>query len=315
MQGSLAEFHTRFVCLTASCLPAAKIIAHDQTEDIPGRSDRAPQRATDLRFPNARIVADRHFDNPESAERALQDHLNGPAVRGLLKRELSQDIRTPSAKRTQIADSQTIQYPDHGGRQPITKERVPRQRTCNVPFRKPRAQCNIRSAFSDGRQEKRQLSGSIAVVSVEKYNHVGDTGRGEPGQTGAPISAAWFAQNAGSHPFSNLSSSVCGVAVDHQDFGNKLGGKIGENAPDGLRFIMRGNDDGYAHWSWPGSPPRGIRPALCQSRRCPRPGPRALSRAPTMRGQEPAVPRSMPCPTPTSKGCRGTGTLQKPQGG
>src|SRR6516162_4821678 len=113
---SPVELHRRLLCLPPSCLSAHEIIAYDQAENEPCRSNRASECPTDLRFADARIVAHRDLDNPESAKRGLQDHLNCPAVRVLFQRELLQDICTRGAKRPQIADSLTIEYPDHEGR-------------------------------------------------------------------------------------------------------------------------------------------------------------------------------------------------------
>ena len=68
----------------------SKIINYDAAENEPCRSNRASHRTADLRFPDARIIADRHLDNPESTQSALQDHFNGPAVGGLFEREFTQ---------------------------------------------------------------------------------------------------------------------------------------------------------------------------------------------------------------------------------
>ena len=79
------------IYVTVPFVWAHEIIAHDAAEDEPRRSRRASQCATDLGIPNAPMIADRHLDNPESAERTLQDHFHCPAVRVLFQRELTQD--------------------------------------------------------------------------------------------------------------------------------------------------------------------------------------------------------------------------------
>src|ERR1700735_4455071 len=48
-----------------------KRITYYQKEDEPCRSHGAPQRTANLRFSNARIIADRHFNDAESRQRAL----------------------------------------------------------------------------------------------------------------------------------------------------------------------------------------------------------------------------------------------------
>ena len=80
-----------------------KIIAHYQGEDEPRRSDCAPQRTANLRFPDAGIIAHWHLNDAESRERTFQNYLNRPAVRVLLEVKPVKDICTPGAERSQVA--------------------------------------------------------------------------------------------------------------------------------------------------------------------------------------------------------------------
>src|SRR4029077_615861 len=64
-----------------------EIIAYYQAENEPTGADRSLQRTADLRFPNTRIVAHGDFNHAESGQRAFQDHLHCPAVRGFFERE------------------------------------------------------------------------------------------------------------------------------------------------------------------------------------------------------------------------------------
>ena len=80
-----------------------KIIAHYQGKDEPCRSDCAPQRTANLRFPNARIIAHRHLDDAESTERTFQNYFDRPAVRVLLELKPAKDICAPGAERSKVA--------------------------------------------------------------------------------------------------------------------------------------------------------------------------------------------------------------------
>ena len=66
---------------------APEIIERYQTDNEPTGPERALQRTADLRFSYARVVAHRHFNDPVSCQRSLQDHLNCPAVGHLFEFE------------------------------------------------------------------------------------------------------------------------------------------------------------------------------------------------------------------------------------
>src|ERR1700751_5919190 len=106
----------------------SKIINHYAADNEPRRSQCPLHRTANLRLPNARIITDRHLDNPESLNGPLQDHFNCPAAGGFLKCELMQDIGTRRAERAEVTDPHTIQKPDQAGREPVTQHSVPGQR-------------------------------------------------------------------------------------------------------------------------------------------------------------------------------------------
>jgi len=138
---------------------------------------------------------------------------------------------------------------------------VPRKRATSVLSCESRAERDVSPTFRDRGQEKRQFTGSIAVVSVEKHDNIGGIRCSETHETCTPISPARFAQDARPPRLRNLGRSVSGVAVNHQDFGDDSRGEIGEDTSDGLRFVVRGNDDGDAHWLCLDQPPLCVRPA------------------------------------------------------
>src|SRR3954463_1537153 len=63
---------------------APEIIAHNQAENAPTSTERTLQRAADFRFSDTRVVAHRDFDDAKSSQSAFEDHLNCPAIGGLL---------------------------------------------------------------------------------------------------------------------------------------------------------------------------------------------------------------------------------------
>src|SRR6266496_1094530 len=79
-----------------------EIIAHDQAENEPACAERTFQRAADLRFSDARVIAYRDFNHAESSEGAFEDHFNRPAIGGLFEGERAQYICAGSAKRAEI---------------------------------------------------------------------------------------------------------------------------------------------------------------------------------------------------------------------
>src|SRR6516164_2175184 len=93
----------------SSCSLVAEIISYDQAEYEPSGSDRALQCAADLRFSDARVVADGDFNNAESRQGAFQDHFNGPAVGCFFERKRSKLICARGAKRAEICNLQAVQ--------------------------------------------------------------------------------------------------------------------------------------------------------------------------------------------------------------
>ncbi len=224
-----------------------KIITHDQGEDEPRGSHSASQCTADLRFPDARIVAYRHFDDAESRERTFNNYFNSPAVRRLLEVKAAKDIGSAGTKRAEISDFYFIEKPDQTGGETIPKSLVPRQRPTKPVLAQARAQGDIGTTVDDGSQKKRQLGRTIAVVSVEEDDYIGSAGIRDSGQTGLTVSATRFAEDAGSHLCGDFGSAVGGIAVYNQDFSDNIGREIGQDAANGLRFIVGRNDDRHSH--------------------------------------------------------------------
>ena len=227
---------------------AHEAIEHDSAEDKPCRSDRAPQCATDFRFSNSRIVADRNLDNPRTS-------FGRPFTIISTAQPYVSSCRSSCRKTSARAarnGPRSVIFTPYKTRIMAAARRLPKV-WCQgsapriVLFRKARTERDVRSTFDDWRQQKRQLIRSIAVVSVEEHDDVRRIGCRESGQTGASVSAAWFAQDARSHVCCDLWRPVAGIAVDNQNFADKIGRQVSKNSSDGLRFIMRWNDDGDAH--------------------------------------------------------------------
>lgn len=95
-------------CLWFSGGSSVEIIAHDQTQNEPASSQRALHCPADLRFPDARVVADRDFCDAISGESALQDHFDGPAVGHLFKGERAYHFRANRSKGAEVGDPYAI---------------------------------------------------------------------------------------------------------------------------------------------------------------------------------------------------------------
>src|SRR5256886_7453437 len=107
----------------------SKIVAHDPAKDKPCGSYRPLRRTADFGLSNSRVIAHRDFDDAKSREGTLQDHFHRPAVGGLFERKRTKHIGASGAKGTEDADLQTVQTQDQTGREPVTANGSPSQRT------------------------------------------------------------------------------------------------------------------------------------------------------------------------------------------
>src|SRR5262249_8806810 len=137
--------------------PTPKIVAYDPAQYEPGRSYGPLHRTADLGLSDARVVAHGHFLYAESRERRFQDHLHGPAVRGLFECEGAEDVRAAGAERTEVRDADAVQEPDQAGREAISEGLVPRQASGVALAAEPRTQRDVGSPFDDRCQHDRQL--------------------------------------------------------------------------------------------------------------------------------------------------------------
>src|SRR5215469_5607753 len=172
---------------------------------------------------------------------------------------------------------------------------------------KARAECDVRAPIENWSQKSGQFRWSVAVISVEKNDHIRTICVRKPRQTSAAVSAAQLSNNASALAFGDLGSAVSGIAVDHDDFRDAIGRKIGEHTADGLRFVMGRNDNGDSHATWPVTT-TGMTgcaaPETSQLPKLDRRVPRRLRALPAL-GR--AAPRSMLFPIPRPRGCPGIG--------
>src|SRR5215472_2523817 len=118
-------------CLLSSVLnvfttpSALKIIAHDPAENEPRCSHGALQRTADFRFPDARMIAHRNFNDAESGEDTFHDHFHRPSVGGLFERECAKRTCASGPKRPEVRDLQTVEKMDQARRHPISESGMP----------------------------------------------------------------------------------------------------------------------------------------------------------------------------------------------
>src|SRR5579884_768442 len=126
-----------------------EIIAHNPAEDEPSSTDRAFDRATDFRFANARVVADRNFHDAEAGECTFQDHLDCPTVGGFFKLESTKHIGTARSKRTEICNIHVIEKTNQRSRKMVAERLVPRHSATLVIPTEPATESDVRSPFED----------------------------------------------------------------------------------------------------------------------------------------------------------------------
>src|SRR5262249_22208063 len=187
---------------------------------------------------------------------------------------------------------------------------VPGQRAAAASAAEARAERNVSASLEYGSQDQRQLRRAVAVISVEKNDHIGILGICQPRQTSAPISSPWFLDDSCPHSLGEMGSSVRGIAVDNDDLRDDIARQIAKHTADGLRFVMCGNDDRYAHAGSLITTMETQDAAVPAMSRRPRRDLRVLLRVRAMRALEPVVPKSMTCPILRPKGGRGRGMRQ-----
>src|ERR1700746_1932676 len=115
---------------------------------------------------------------------------------------------------------------------------MPRQRAGGSFCTETRSKRNISPAFDNWRQEYRQLRWAVAVITVEEDNRIRIFCIRKARQTCAPVSPAWFSQNASAFARSDRGSSIGRVAVYNEDLGDQIGRQVVDHTADGLRFIV-----------------------------------------------------------------------------
>src|SRR5262249_52039271 len=136
-----------------------------------------------------------------------------------------------------------------------------------------RADHDVGSTLGQRLEKGRQLCGTIAVVTIEEYDHVRARYLIEPGEAGAPIAAPGLEHDSRAAPLGTVARPVARVAVDDEDLGDLRPGDVVEHPSDRLRLVVGGDDHGNAHlrlftrWAPRGNARRGRYPPRGDGRR------------------------------------------------
>src|SRR5258708_1992485 len=99
---------------------------------------------------------------------------------------------------------------------------MPWQCRRNALLSETRAERDIRMSLDDRGETNRQLNGTATIVAIEEDNDVGRVCRGQPRKARPPVSAAWFPNDASSHPCGNFGCSVIRVAVNNDHLRDEI---------------------------------------------------------------------------------------------
>src|SRR5215469_18596156 len=97
-----------------------------------------------------------------------------------------------------------------------------------------RTERNVSTPLNDRSQKNRQFRWTVAVVAIEKNNHIRILCIRYTRQTSASISAARFFNNARPHPSGDVGCSIRRVAVDNDDLDDEIRMQIREHAANSL---------------------------------------------------------------------------------
>ena len=187
---------------------APEVIAHNQAENEPSGTHRALQGTAYLGFSDTRVVAYGNFDDAKSGQCAFEDHLNCPAIGGLLQSERAQYIGAGSAKGAEIADVYFVEKPDQASGETIPKHLMPRHCPSRVLLVQAGTERDVRAPLRDWRQKNWQFGRPVAVVAIQEDNHVGGICRRETCEAGSPVASARLLNDAGSHFCSDVGRAV-----------------------------------------------------------------------------------------------------------
>ena len=96
-----------------------------------------------------------------------------------------------------------------------------------MPIVKPGTQCDVSKPINDWCQEDWQFRGPVAVVTIQKHNHVRAICRGQTREARPSIAPARFLNNPSTHSRSDLGRPIIRIAVDNDDLRRQIGRKIG----------------------------------------------------------------------------------------
>src|ERR1700722_15308808 len=92
---------------------------------------------------------------------------------------------------------------------------MPRQCRPNPLTAEARTERDIRISLDDRVEKNRQLRGAVTIVAIQEHDDVRRICCGQPREACAPISAAWFFNDAGPQTGGNFRRSVTRVAVNY----------------------------------------------------------------------------------------------------
>ena len=133
----------------------AKIVAQNASENEPRRTEGSADRAADLRFSDAWVIAHRNLNDAEPLQRAFQNNFHGPAISGFFECERTKNIRARGAERAEVRDPLLKQKRDQARCEPVSK--------CGAPGSAPgvRAPANrelsIRAPSGDRSKRRRKF--------------------------------------------------------------------------------------------------------------------------------------------------------------
>src|SRR5271155_3190336 len=109
--------------------------------------------AANFGFPDARMIAHRHFYNAVPMQRTFQDYLDGPSVSSLFERERTQHFGARRPERAEGADPLSESLGNQECREAVAERRVPRKRPFRARSGESRAKRDVRASFGDGGEQ------------------------------------------------------------------------------------------------------------------------------------------------------------------
>src|SRR5262249_61684495 len=106
---------------------------------------------------------------------------------------------------------------------------------------------DVCAPVADRVEQAVQLARTVTVIPVEEDDDVRVVRRSEPGQAGATVPAARFDDDPCPVCAGNLPRPVYRTRIDDQHLSDQREGNLLENAGDGARLVVGGNDEAEQH--------------------------------------------------------------------